>query len=115
MNDPLIAVAELAAALGETPIKGVWGCRIDDSWYVAARGVLQDGESAVIAIEPPHCMKVELRPFEMAVWFNGWLAGLVNPDNGTFAAGELANPKAFCKAVKARAREGDSSGPAGVL
>lgn len=112
--NPLIAVAELASALGETPISGVWECRIDDSWYVAARGAPRDGDPPEIAIEPEHCMKVELRPFEMAVWLNGWLAGLIDPAGGQFAAGESANAETFCAAVKARSQSGVTSGPCPV-
>ena len=105
MSNPLIAVAELAAALGETPIKGVWECQIDDAWYVAARGAPL--EPPEIAIEPEHCMKVDLQPFEMAVWFNGWLVGLLGPWGGQFAVGKVANEDTFCAAIVARQRQAD--------
>jgi hypothetical protein len=106
MSDPLLAVAELASALGETPIGRVWECRIDDSWCVAVRGVSKDGEPPSLPVEPTGCMRVDLRPCEMAVWYNGWLAGLVSPGGGEFAA----NPRAFCRAVLHRQRqaEGDA-------
>jgi len=106
VRNPLIAVAKLAAALGQTPISGVWECRIDDAWYVAARGAAC-GEVAEVSVEPAGCMKVELQPFEMGVWFNGWLAGLLGPWGGQFAAGEVANEKAFCAAVETRQRQAD--------
>ena len=98
----LCLVAELGCALGEAPIRGIWECRIDDNWYVAVRGVPDGDELLSVEVEPQGCMKAELRPAEMAVWYNGWLAGLVGGDGGTFAAGEGANEAAFCKALETR-------------
>ena len=98
-------VAELGCALGEVPIRGIWECRIDGNWYVAVRGVLDGDEPLSTEVEPQGCMKVELRLAEMAVWYNGWLAGLVGGDGGMFAAGEGVNEAAFCKALETRLRQ----------
>jgi len=98
----LCLVAELGCALGEVPIRGIWECRIDDNWYVAVRGVLDGDEPLSVEVEPQGCMKAELRLAEMAVWYNGWLAGLVGGDGGPFAAGEGANEAVFCKALETK-------------
>lgn len=40
--------------------------------------------------------------FECVVWFNGWLAGVMDPYSGIIAAGEAANEGTFIAAIRAR-------------
>lgn len=45
--------------------------------------------------------KIKLKPFDFAVFWNGWLAGLFNPKGGQFSEHpEGANPCTFLKSLK---------------
>lgn len=99
LSEAMCLVTELAAALHVQNIKklpGPWIHKIDEHWTIALNGTSQKQEAT-----PPHCMTVELEQFHMAVWWNGWLAALLTPFDGTFAAGSKANEDTFCEAVKA--------------
>jgi len=94
-------VGALALSLGETPwnkYEGCWTHKIDDLWDVA-----------VNAHKEPHkagggkLMECDVPPFEMAVWYAGWLAGFVPPEGEfLFAAGEGGNIENFMAAVAER-------------
>ena len=45
-----------------------------------------NGGNADIEHEPDGGMKMTIPPFYAAVWWNGWVAGLVSPGGGTIAA-----------------------------
>jgi hypothetical protein len=47
----------------------------------------------------------DLEPFNFAIWFNGWPAGIGNPFGGEIAAGELANEATFIAALKGAPRD----------
>lgn len=90
-------IAELAHVLGVRNIKafpGAWYRRIDDKWEVAT-----NGHDKPIDVEPPGCMKATIDPYHTAVWYNGWLAGLMTPFGGIIAAGEGANEDTFIAAL----------------
>lgn len=94
-------IIDLVYALDAHPLNGhdgAWVYQIDDAWRVAVNG----HESAVTVPEADGCMACdELGPFHFAVWFNGWLCGLMTPFEGVFAAGAAANEDAFIVAVDA--------------
>ena len=93
-------IAELGCTLGVGDIcdlPGAWEQEIDDSWYVAV-----NAHKHAVTVMPEGGMEASVPPYHAAVWFNGWLAGLVSAHGGTIAAGELANESSFIDAVKAR-------------
>lgn len=92
------SVLTLTQHLGVSNLKehrGAWQHQIDEQWHIAI-----NGHEASIEVEPPGGMKVDIPPFGICVWFNGWLAGLFSPNGeGMFAAGGAANEAAFVEAV----------------
>ena len=44
-------------------------------------------------------VKRKLQTYTVAVWYQGWLAGLFTPFGGVFAAGEGANEDTFLAAI----------------
>lgn len=95
----LDAIVNLTVALEVKDINqlpGAWEQRIDDSWYIAINGHDDDFD-----VRPKDSMKATIPPYHFAVWFNGWLAGLLHPfDGGVFAAGSEAYEVSFAEAVE---------------
>jgi hypothetical protein len=97
ISEAYIEVVNLARAIGVTRIdlmEGCWEHQIDDQWWIAMNGHKKPTKCSAGATVPP---------FEMYVQFNGWPAGVVAPNGGIIAAGELANEDTFIAAVKAAA------------
>lgn len=93
-------IADLATLLGVRKInelKGAWECIIDDNWIIAVNGTKQTVES-----RPEGTMGADIPPVHAAVWYNGWLASLMTPSGGCFAAGSAANEDTFIEALTAR-------------
>jgi len=77
-------VAELALALGVENIKsrpGLWVHPIDGNWTVAV-----NAHNEPIVVAPPYCGEVEVPPYSMAIWWHGWIAGMLNAGGGEMAA-----------------------------
>jgi hypothetical protein len=75
---------ELGTALGVRAISEMsrgWIHRIDSNWTVVLNGT-----PLTIEAEPEGGMKARLEPFDLGVWWNGWLAGIVTPNGGVLAA-----------------------------
>lgn len=88
-------VAELCIALGEAPATKhplCWELDVDSHWRIAF--------NAHDSLRPSNGIPVP--PYNVAVWFNGWPAGLFDPVGGHFAAGTVANEDAFITALRAR-------------
>lgn len=84
LSEVALKIADLAIALGAAPLNrldGAWVHQVNEHWHVAA-----NAHKTPVEVEPTGCMAVTLEPFHMAVWWHGWLAGLVNPYGGTIAA-----------------------------
>lgn len=82
-------VAELAHILGVKNLNqstGCWEHQIDQSWTIRLN---------------PHQETIDgIGPFEMAISFNGWPAGLIHPtQGGIIAVGSAANENTFIAAV----------------
>lgn len=86
MHDDIESINEL---------EGCWHRRIDDRWYIAV-----NGHDEPIKVEPHEMMGATVPPFEAAIFYNGWLAGLVGPSGGAIAHGEAANEDSFIQAVR---------------
>jgi hypothetical protein len=70
-------IADLVIALGEEPLnkyEGAWTHQVDDRWFIAANG----HRKAVRVPDTSDRMGIDLRPFDFAIWYNGWLAGTFN-------------------------------------
>ena len=96
-DDIISAVLALHEASGEPPVKGrVWQRTLPGGWYLACNGCTEPQ-----SVEPPRGMAVEVKPFEFAFWFNGWLAGSVHPvSGGCVAAGAAANVDTLLTALE---------------
>lgn len=87
MNIPVVygLIADFALLRGVSNVAampgGKWFGHVDHNWSVGVNATNADNE-----IEPPNCMKATLSPWGMAVWWNGWLAGLIDPAGGCIAA-----------------------------
>ena len=98
-------VAELAIKLGATPMNkhpGCWKYDVDDQWSITLNG---------------HDTEIDsLPPFYLAVYYNGWPAGIVSPTHGgVIAAGTSANENAFIEALdRAIGAAGDKPVPYGL-
>lgn len=72
-----MAAVDLALSLGHQQIAnlpGAWEHRVDEHWTVAI-----NGKEEPVEVEPDGCMRVKLEPYHLAVWWRGWLAGLLTP------------------------------------
>lgn len=95
-SDVFLTVAALCGRRKEQPIKGkLWEVRVDEHWVLAVNGCEEDKQTTLTVV--PH----RVPPYHLYVEFNGWPAGMIHPAaGGWFAAGELANPQNFVKAVQ---------------
>ena len=99
MSEVSAKIIELVAALGVANIyelPGAWQYRIDSQWQIAI-----NGHEYPVTVEPEKGMAIELSPFEIGVWYNGWLAGLLPPVGlaGVIAAGAGANQDTLIAAI----------------
>lgn len=58
-------------------VSGPWIWVVDPTWTVGAMGA---GKSGIL--EPAGSMAVVVRPYQVAVWYNGWLWGMFDPHGG---------------------------------
>ena len=99
INEVSAKIIELVAALGVTNIDNIpraWQYRIDSQWQIAI-----NGHEYPVTVEPEASMSIELPPFVIGVWYNGWLAGLFPPVGltGVIAAGAGANQDTLIAAI----------------
>jgi hypothetical protein len=98
------AMLELFEVMGHAPLNrysGAIGIQVDENWHVAANGHALSKE-----YQPPKGMKARILPFHFAVWWEGWLAGMLFTDgtalDGNIAAGEAANIETLTEALEGR-------------
>ena len=93
--ESILILADALAVRDIAEMPGAWIYKVDDAWTVAV-----NGQTDVVTVEPNGCMSLDLAPFDFAVFFNGWLAGIMSPNSdGVFASGTGANPQEFAEAV----------------
>lgn len=72
---------------------GSWVYDLPGGWQLA-----MNGTNAELELKPNDSMGCRVPPFSCAFFFNGWLAGIVDPGGGSIAAGRLANETSLLKA-----------------
>lgn len=88
-------IAEWAVANGAKGEPTVWARDLDKRWHVVVNRC-----PTTQAYERDGLMGIsQLEPYQAAVFFNGWLAGLLSPFDGEFAAGSGANEDSFIEAL----------------
>lgn len=95
----LNVVCDLAEHVGAVPLNqfdGAWIHRIDERWTIAV-----NAHERTVHVAPAGMMAIDVPPFDIAVWFDGWLAGQFSPAGGWFASGEAGNAQAFMAALGA--------------
>lgn len=91
-------VCQISVKDGTGPLNKMvepWHKKVDDRWEFWVNGTTTD--------LPMTADLPALKRFEMYVTFNGWPAGILDPNSGSLAAGEAANIFAFRDALKAEA------------
>lgn len=98
ISETMLLVGELAHKLKVSSIKdlpGPWIHSVDDKWIIAVNGKQTRQE-----VIPQGTMGATIEPYHMAVWCNGWLAGIISPAGGWFASGDAANEDNFISLLK---------------
>jgi hypothetical protein len=98
ISEAFVAMAELMQARGHAPVKGKVVTETVGPW-----AVVLNGTDAPIHAEPEGSMGCpDVAPVHAAIFYNGWLAGVLSPAGGWIAAGEGANESTFIEDMKAR-------------
>lgn len=95
VKEAFVRCAELGLALGVTSINklpGCWEHQVDERWWIAMNGH-RENIKASDGFEVP--------PFNIAIKYNGWPAGIIGAHGGIIAAGSCANEDAFIEALLA--------------
>lgn len=90
-------VCDLAIKLGANNLishPGAWVHTVDEHWIVAL-----NPHAEPVRVTPDGSMGCDVPFGHVAVWFNGWLAGLFAPDGGSFVLGSAANEDEFIAAL----------------
>lgn len=94
-------VVDLGLARGHTKICDLPGAlvmKLDDNWTVAMHG----HDEPTDVPEQEGCMGIKgLAPCTVAIYWNGWIAGLVDAGGGQMAWGAAANEDTFIEALDA--------------
>lgn len=101
LSEVFCLTADLGLLLGVSKLNertDAWICEVDKHWTLALNGTDKDVE-----VNIKDSMGVDkLHPFHMAVFFNGWLAGLMTATGGVICAGEAGNEDNLIKALQNR-------------
>ncbi len=101
MSIAFMKIAELADALEVRDISKMitpWLHYVDDHWTFAVNGK-ETSQSVFFRNDARHMDVPELPPYHVAVWWHGWLAGLIDPSGGIIAYGQEANEDTFIQAL----------------
>lgn len=87
MGEAFFTIVELGTVLGIENIKDLPGCwvhKVDENWTIAL-----NAHNAPVHVDlqvEQDLMPVDVPAFGAAVWWHGWLAGLLTPGAGAIAA-----------------------------
>lgn len=90
-------VCDLGCALGVVDLvsrPGAWVHKVDERWIFAV-----NPHDETLEVTPEGTMGCSVPFGHVAVWYNGWLAGIFAPNGGEFAAGDGANEDTFITAL----------------
>src|ERR1044071_2347630 len=94
-------MVQLGLLLGVRSIKdraGAWVQKVDEQWVFAINGHDESVKVSDLGIS------ATIKPFEAAVWFNGWLCASLSPFEGVFFGGkEDEFIEALDRAIEAKA------------
>lgn len=97
ISEAFLAMASMFERRGRVPLKGKLVTETCGPWQVCMNGTPE-----TIRVDPPDSMGCdEVPPVHAAIFFNGWLAGVLSPFGGWIAAGEAANEATFTAAMEA--------------
>lgn len=91
-------IVQLCLGTGQDAVDKLLMFTVDDQWRFAING---KREPVNIPDEPNLMGYNGLGCGECVVWYNGFTAGLIDPNGGVLAAGECANEGTFIAALKA--------------
>ena len=101
MSIAFMKMAELAYILEirfTSRMNQPWLHYVDEHWTIAMNGT-EESSSVYFINEARHMDVPELPPYHVAVWWHGWLAGLIDPSGGIIAYGQEANEDTFIQAL----------------
>lgn len=93
-------IADLALALKVSKLNelgAAWVCPIDQSWTIGLNGTKQRHR-----VDIEGGMGADLEPFHIAVFYNGWLAGILTAHGGMLCAGTWGNEDNLIEALAER-------------
>ena len=94
--EAFVAACEAACSGNDLPLKGRVADFTRGGWRVVINGTAADHEVP----GDGECMGATVPPTHLAAFWNGWLAGVLNPGGGALAAGDAANEDTFIAAMK---------------
>ena len=95
VSDAFLAAAEMLCRRSGEVLKDKVRTETVGRWIVVCNGTTEK-----VDVAPEGTMGAEVPPLNIAVFYNGWWAGLLNPAGGWIAAGEAANEGSFIEAMR---------------
>lgn len=98
MTVAFAAVVEYAERLGvvnANRLPGAWTQRVDDRWHIAF-----NAHDFPVEAKPEGCMECTIAPYTCAVWYNGWLTGMMTAFEGHIGFGTGATEEEFIAAIR---------------
>ena len=96
MLESIIDLTRRLSVTNLNQLNNAWQLKLDDNWHIAINGLPVDTD-----VSPRGSVAATIPPYHIAIWFNGWLAGMLHPImGGVFANGTEANEQAFVEVVE---------------
>lgn len=95
VSEAFLAMAQMLTRRGRAPVKDKVVTEKVGRWTVVMNGKLER-----VSVEPEGTLGCDNIPAcHAAIFYNGWLAGLLSPAGGWIAAGEAADESTFIEAM----------------